>query len=256
MVLLSVLCFTANTFAQDYEVSTEELSQAATVLGYRTVHTFVNERNRDRNNMTLGEIGVLKEFLLGAIVHDVIANDRMDTVKLLIGVIGLDDLDYARCIDEQAYVYLRESIRPYYSVSDRACGTPLIMAVHYDRVDIFWYLVRQEADINVADSYYGVSPLIAASLTNNVRMTDILVRMGANLAYRSDDHGTALGVAESIRGENSYIATLIRRATEAECHDTFNTALDAAVEIGEVEDSYSADLMRRAIEAECHDTYR
>ncbi|MGW8882715.1 ankyrin repeat domain-containing protein, partial [Streptomyces mirabilis] len=91
---------------------------------------------------------------------------------------------------------------------DEELRTPLLLAVHGDRVEAARLLVGAGADPNAQDGREE-SPWLATGVTGSIRMLHVLLPAGPDLKLRNRFGGIAL-IPASERGHAAYVRELLR----------------------------------------------
>ena len=184
LLLLCFLITSAFTHLDDdvsnNVISSTELRISASSRDYETVLKFLDQKQIDE--MTENNLFVLGKVLINASVEG-----KKDVVQALIEKVL--DVDTQEC----GY-YPHGQYVPY------MCGTPLVAASYYNHIEIVWHLIEQGADVNARQhsDTSGETALIAATRANNVRIADILLRVGADVTLEVGDD-TALTIAKKNR---------------------------------------------------------
>lgn len=176
-----------------------------------SISTNINETNQ--NGHTVLDMAVSSQCV--SLVHQLIQNGAdIDSGRLLNSAVENGDLP---CILE----VFRETLKKHSTYPEQMdnatllnCrhvglkgGTLLLTAIMSDKVDLVENLLNLEADADLI--CYNKSPLEAAVQMNNVKMVDVLLRAGADVAQTNEDGNTPLMVALAENKSKQVIARLL-----------------------------------------------
>ncbi|MBK6982962.1 MAG: ankyrin repeat domain-containing protein [Betaproteobacteria bacterium] len=93
------------------------------------------------------------------------------------------------------------------NVADADGNTPLLVTAYKGHLEVALLLIAAKADLDVAESRYGITPLMEAARKGHVELVGMLLAAGANRASTTKDGRTARELALS--GGNIAIAEML-----------------------------------------------
>ena len=110
--------------------------------------------------------------------------------------------------------------------------TPLMVAAHWDRVDVVRFLLERGVDVEVTEKSVGRNALMYSCLSGSPRCVELILEAGAPVDSRDCSGRTALMMA-AMNGIVGVVEPLVRAGADVSVRDEFGlTALDLAARRG------------------------
>lgn len=107
--------------------------------------------------------------------------------------------------------------------------TPLMVAAHWERLEVVRFLLERRADVQATEKSGGRNALMYSCLSGSPQCVELLLQAGAGIDSKDGSGRTALMMA-AMNGVVRVVEPLVRAGADMNVRDEFGlTALDLAV---------------------------